>query len=76
MSYQDEVEKIAYELYEASGRISGRDLDNWIEAEHIVARKYAQKKSGNRQGKETTADCGKNVPQKRKQPAGDRMAVA
>jgi len=36
MSFQDEITKVAYELYEKSGRIDGRNLENWIEAERIV----------------------------------------
>lgn len=37
----DEIAKVAYELYEKSGRIEGRDLDNWLEAEKIVMARYA-----------------------------------
>lgn len=36
MSLHNEISKIAYELYERSGRADGRDLDNWFEAEKIV----------------------------------------
>ena len=32
----EEIRKKAQELYEKSGRIPGRDLDNWLEAERIV----------------------------------------
>ncbi|NWF51600.1 MAG: DUF2934 domain-containing protein [Nitrospirae bacterium] len=35
-----EIAKIASELYEKSGRIEGRDLENWLEAEKIVKSKY------------------------------------
>jgi hypothetical protein len=31
-----EIFTIAHDLYERSGRIEGRDLDNWLEAERIV----------------------------------------
>ena len=31
-----EIKKKAQELYEKSGRKSGHDLDNWLEAERIV----------------------------------------
>ncbi len=34
--FSDAVKKKAYELYEKSGRKSGRDLANWLEAEKIV----------------------------------------
>jgi hypothetical protein len=31
-----EITKVASELYEKSGRVEGRDIDNWLEAEKIV----------------------------------------
>jgi hypothetical protein len=39
----DEIVTLAYELYEKSGRVEGRDLDNWFEAERIVGARYAAK---------------------------------
>ena len=42
-----EISKVANELYEKSGRIEGRDFDNWLEAERIVKERFAVKeKSG------------------------------
>jgi hypothetical protein len=32
----EEIVTVARDLYERSGRIEGRDLDNWLEAERIV----------------------------------------
>jgi hypothetical protein len=32
----EEILTVARDLYERSGRIEGRDLDNWLEAEKIV----------------------------------------
>jgi hypothetical protein len=32
----EETVKVASELYEKSGRIEGRDLENWLDAEKIV----------------------------------------
>ncbi len=37
MKVHEEFEKVAYGLYEKSGRIDGYDLNHWIEAEQIVA---------------------------------------
>jgi hypothetical protein len=37
----DEIVSLARELYERSGRVEGRDLDNWLEAEKIVRARYA-----------------------------------
>jgi len=31
-----EITTVAYDLYERSGRVEGRDIDNWLEAERIV----------------------------------------
>jgi hypothetical protein len=42
MKWYDEIAKLARELYEKSGRIEGRDLDNWLEAERIVMERYKQ----------------------------------
>lgn len=39
----DEIVTLAYELYEKSGRVEGRNLDNWLEAERIVKARYAAK---------------------------------
>jgi len=36
MKLYEEIKKIAYELWEQSGRIDGRDIENWLEAEKIV----------------------------------------
>jgi hypothetical protein len=33
---REEIAKVAYELYEKSGRVPGRDTLNWLEAERIV----------------------------------------
>jgi hypothetical protein len=35
-----EITKMAFELYEKSGRVEGRDLDNWLEAEKLVTSRY------------------------------------
>jgi hypothetical protein len=41
----EEIAKIAYELYEKSGRLDGRELDNWLEAERIVMSLHAEQKT-------------------------------
>ncbi|MEW6003546.1 MAG: DUF2934 domain-containing protein [Nitrospirota bacterium] len=41
MSLYDEIAKLAYEIYEKSGYIPNRDLENWLEAEKIVMARYA-----------------------------------
>lgn len=42
MRWYDEIAKVARELYEKSGRIESRDLDNWLEAERIVMERYKE----------------------------------
>lgn len=34
-----EVARVAYQLYEQRGRAHGHDLDDWLKAEAIVARR-------------------------------------
>lgn len=36
MDLDEEIRKMAHELYEKSGKVPGRDLDNWLEAEKII----------------------------------------
>ena len=35
-SAQDKIARVAYELYEKSGYVNGRDVEHWLEAERIV----------------------------------------
>lgn len=41
MDSKGEIAKVAFDLYEKSGRIDGRDMENWVEAERIVKAKHA-----------------------------------
>ena len=41
MNIHDEVAAVAYELFEARGRIPVRDLDDWLDAERIVLARHA-----------------------------------
>ena len=36
----DEIAKKAYDIYEKSGWVHGRDFENWLEAEKIVVARY------------------------------------
>ncbi|HKQ32538.1 MAG TPA: DUF2934 domain-containing protein [Thermodesulfobacteriota bacterium] len=42
-SVQDKIARVAYELYEKSGYVHGRDVEHWIEAERIVLGKKKSK---------------------------------
>ena len=41
MNLHDDIKAEAHNLYEKSGRIEGRDLENWLEAEKIVMERHA-----------------------------------
>ena len=41
MDLHDEIAGVACELYEKSGYIQGRELENWLEAERIVLSRHA-----------------------------------
>ncbi|MFQ5736565.1 MAG: DUF2934 domain-containing protein [Thermodesulfobacteriota bacterium] len=41
MSLHDEIEKLAYELYEKGGRAGGREKEDWFEAERIILARNA-----------------------------------
>jgi Protein of unknown function (DUF2934) len=36
----DQIAKVAYNLYEKSGMVHGRDVQNWLEAERIVLARH------------------------------------
>ena len=36
MKKHEDIEKLAYELFEKSGRSHGRDFDHWLEAERMI----------------------------------------
>lgn len=40
---EEEIRAKACEIYERSGRVEGRDIDNWVEAEQIVYAGRAEK---------------------------------
>ena len=41
---QVEIAKVAYELFEKSGRRCGCEVDNWLAAEKIVMERYAKER--------------------------------
>lgn len=55
MDLYEEIARVAYELYEKTGYVDGRDLDNWLEAERIVmARLAGEKKKSEKKAKTKT----------------------
>ena len=45
MKFHDEIARVAYELYEKSGCIPGRDHENWCHAERIVIARHASQET-------------------------------
>ena len=61
MDFNEEIAKVAYELYERDGRQDGKDKEHWSEAEEIVkARHEAQEKKA-----ETPKAAPVSTPQKK-----------
>jgi hypothetical protein len=38
---REQIAKVAYEIYEKSGRAAGRDIHNWLMAEKVVLSRQA-----------------------------------
>ena len=56
-----EIVEVARDLFERSGRVEGRDLDNWFEAERIVTERIMDQESP----KKTRTACVASGPKKR-----------
>jgi len=52
MNLYEEIAKVAYELYEKSGCIQGRDVENWANAERIVLARHASQDIEEPEGEE------------------------
>ncbi|MEQ9619606.1 MAG: DUF2934 domain-containing protein [Deltaproteobacteria bacterium] len=46
-SIHDKIAKKAYELYEQSGRIDGKDVEHWLQAEKMVSSGKKKNKDSN-----------------------------
>jgi Protein of unknown function (DUF2934) len=44
-SLHEEIVRVASDLFERSGRVGGRDLENWLEAERIVVARCLRQKN-------------------------------
>jgi hypothetical protein len=42
-TFYDEVTKVAYDLFEKRGKVHGHDMQDWLEAEMIVKKRYENK---------------------------------
>ncbi len=52
MDLHDEIARVACEIYEKGGRIQGRELENWLEAECIVLSRHASQEIEEPEGEE------------------------
>jgi len=57
MDLNDEIAKVAYELFERDGRKDGKDKEQWREAEEIIRARHAaeEKKAKTRKAKPVSA---------------------
>lgn len=82
MNIHDEIAKVAYNLWEKSGRIPGREVENWVEAERIVMERYGEKGKGKEKPKRATThekmpvELKKTLLEKIKKEAPEKKAVA
>ncbi len=56
MDLQEEIAKVARELYEKSGCIQGRDRENWLDAEKIVLARHAGQDMEEPEGEEAIVE--------------------
>ena len=72
---QDEIAKVAYELYEKRGGGHGCDFDDWVEAEKIVRARFAKADSpdASRRARSTTRKAA--APAAAVSPAGTKKAT-
>ena len=70
MKRHDEVTSVARELYERSGKIEGRDDENWHEAERIVMARCSAEEKTPDQNSKVRAARKKTVKKAGKEPVG------
>ena len=64
---QEAISRRAFELFEKGGRVFGRDLDNWLEAERIVMERYKEQEMFE---KESSSSTKKNLKKTNKSKRG------
>ncbi len=65
----EEIAKVAYDLYEKRGKTQGNDLDDWVRAEKIVTERYAKLKKDEIDVMSEVAEKVVTKKRERKQPA-------
>lgn len=75
MDIREEIAKVAYELYEKKGRIEGRHVEDWLEAERIVmARREGKKKSGVKRAPAARKRTSDKKPKERKSKSSSKTS--
>jgi hypothetical protein len=74
MDRREEIAKVAYELYMQGGRIDGKDVEHWFEAERIVTARYAEQKAAPARQRVKKAAAG-TAPRGRKAATGSKTAA-
>ena len=67
MDRDEEIAKVAYELYERDGKQDGKDREHWLEAERIVEARRAQR-AASQSGQATASKGEKAAPKKAQEP--------
>ncbi len=81
MNIQDKIAKVAYELWEKSGRILGREVENWLEAERIVMARHRELNKSKEESKKADTyekmpvELKKTAPREMKKEATEKKAV-
>lgn len=69
MSLDEEITKVAYELFERDGGVHGKDREHWLEAEKIVRMRHAAQQPSQKEKPKATASKAagaKKVPASKK----------
>lgn len=75
-----EIEKVAYELWEKGGCLPGREIENWLEAERIVTLRYAGKSTPKEKSQKSASfekmpvELKKAVPRAMKKETAEKKA--
>lgn len=64
---KEEISKVAYEIYEQTG-ISGREVENWIEAERIVLERLSVREASKAAKKVVPSKEKSGTTKKKKMP--------
>jgi len=75
MKLYEEIEMIAYELWEQTGRVHGKDIEHWLEAERIVRERNELTKLGKKKPQEEkkTVKSGKRGVKTQKRKTSEEL---